>query len=200
MRSNCPDEAFLASAFELFGCKQRMLEHGDRDDVPVTLGTALGLLWGAAFEKEEGKLKRVCVIGPVFYQDVTMRGIEEGLKYYSKLEISVAWTIQLYKALEKVPTLQNTIMNRYLLMMHYCLTGQRLELSSVNSSAAQDERLKSSAIPHDRHKIWMAEQGKEQAFLLFAGIFYLSRILSGFAAVNFRGARKKRDGCIHLPV
>ncbi len=37
----------------------------------------------------------------MFYQDVTMRGIEEGLKYYSKLEISVAWTIQLYKALEK---------------------------------------------------------------------------------------------------
>ncbi len=90
LRSNCPDEAFLASAFELFGCKQRMLEHGNRDDVPVTLGTALGLLWGAAFEKEEGKLKRVWVIGPVFYQDVTLRGIEDGLKYYSKLEISVA--------------------------------------------------------------------------------------------------------------
>ena len=100
--------------------------------------------------------------GPVFHRDVTMRGIEEGLKYYSKLEISVAWTIQLYKALEKVPTLQNTIMNRYLLMMHYCLTGQRLELSDVNSSAAQDERLKSDAIPHDRYKIWMAEQGMLQ--------------------------------------
>ena len=135
LRSNCPDEAFLASAFELFGCKQRMLEHGNRDDVPVTLGTALGLLWGAAFEKEEGKLKRVWVIGPVFHRDVTMRGIEDGLKYYSKLEISVAWTIQLYKALEKVSTLQNTIIYRYLLMMHYCLTGQRLELSCVNSSA-----------------------------------------------------------------
>ena len=142
--------------FELFGCKQRMLEHGNRDDVPVTLGTALGLLWGAAFEKEEGKLKRVWVIGPVFHRDVTMRGIEEGLKYYSKLEISVAWTIQLYKALEKVPTLQNTIMNRYLLMMHYCLTGQRLELSDVNSSAAQDERLKSDAIPHDRHQCYLS--------------------------------------------
>ena len=159
LRSNCPDEAFLASAFELFGCKQRMLEHGNRDDVPVTLGTALGLLWGAAFEKEEGKLKRVWVIGPVFHRDVTMRGIEDGLKYYSKLEISVAWTIQLYKALEKVPALQNTIIYRYLLMMHYCLTGQRLELSCVNSSTAQEERLESSAIPHDRYKVWMAEQG-----------------------------------------
>ena len=115
LRSNCPDEAFLASAFELFGCKQRMLEHGNRDDVPVTLGTALGLLWGAAFEKEEEKLKRVWVIGPVFYQDVTLRGIEDGLKYYSKLEISVAWTIQLYKALEKVPTLQNTIIHPFVI-------------------------------------------------------------------------------------
>ena len=53
-------------------------------------------------------------------------------------------------------------MNRYLLMMHYCLTGQRLELSCVNSSTAQEERLKSAAIPHDRHKIWMAEQGMLQ--------------------------------------
>ena len=61
---------------------------------------------------------------------MTMRGIEDGLKYYSKLEISVAWTIQLYKALEKVPALQNTIIYRYLLMMHYCLTGQRLQCSS----------------------------------------------------------------------
>ena len=66
LRSNCPDEAFLASAFELFGCKQRMLEHGNRDDIPVTLGTALGLLWGAAFEKGEGRLERVWVVGPVF--------------------------------------------------------------------------------------------------------------------------------------
>lgn len=47
-------------------------------------------------------------------------------------------------------------------MMHYCLTGQRLELSCVNSSTAQEERLESSAIPHDRYKVWMAEQGMLQ--------------------------------------
>ena len=118
----------------------------------------MGLLWGAAFEKEEGALKRIWVIGPVFYQDVTLRGIEDGLKYYSKLEISVAWTIQLYKALEKVPTLQNTIMNRYLLMMHYCLTGQRLELSCVNSSTAQE--LQAGAFQQYEHKCRCA--GAEQ--------------------------------------
>lgn len=160
--SNCPDEAFLAGAFELFGCKKRMLEHGQKDDSPVTLGTAIGLLWGAAFEKENGQLKRVWVIGPVFYQDVTMRGVEEGLKYYNNLEISVAWTIQFYEVVKKIPVLQNTILNRYLLMMHYCLTGQRLELSSVNNSGAQKERLQNEQVQHDRHKVWMAEQGMLQ--------------------------------------
>lgn len=92
-----------------------------------------------------------------------MRGIEEGLKYYSKPEISVAWTIQLYKALEKVPTLQKhhyePLSADDALLPDRAAAGA---LSSVNSSTAQDERLKSDAIPHDRHKIWMAEQGMLQ--------------------------------------
>ena len=159
LRSNCPDEAFLASAFELFGCKQRMLEHGNRDDVPVTLGTALGLLWGAAFEKEEEKLKRVWVIGPVFYQDVSLRGIEQGLQYYNRLETSVAWTMQLYEALKTVPVLQCTVLHRYALMMHYCLTGNHLAISNINSEFLAQVRNTVQQPAHDRHKVWMAEQG-----------------------------------------
>ncbi len=76
-----------------------------------------GRLWvfvGRSFlKRKRGKLKRVWVIGPVFHRDVTMRGIEDGLKYYSKLEISVAWTIQLFtKPLKKFLPLQNTIIYR----------------------------------------------------------------------------------------
>ncbi len=162
LRSNCPDEVFLSGAFELLGCKQRMFEHGQKEDLPVTLGTAIGLLWGAAFEKENDQLKRIWVIGPVFYQNVTLRGVEEGFKSYLKLEVSVAWTIQFYDVLKKVPVLQSTILNRYLLMMHYCLTGQRLELSSVNSSALPEARMKKESPYRDRHKLWMAEQGMLQ--------------------------------------
>ena len=162
LRSNCPDEVFLSSVFEFLGCKQRMLEQNRNYDVPVTLGTAIGLLWGVAFEKENDQLKRIWGIGPVFYQNVTLHGVKEGFKSYLKLEVSVAWTIQFYEVLKKVPVLQNTILNRYLLMMHYCLTGQRLELSSVNSSAFQGARSKKESTYRDRHKLWMAEQGMLQ--------------------------------------
>ena len=148
LRSNCPDEAFLSGVFDLFGCKQQMMEYGADHDPPITLGTALGILWAAAFEKENGRLKRAWVIGPVFYQDVSMRGIEQGLHYYNRLETSVSWTMHLQQ-----------ILHRYTLMMHYCLTGEHLTVSDINSEALPQVTDALQQPAHDRHKVWMAEQG-----------------------------------------
>lgn len=159
LRSNCPDEAFLSGVFDLFGCKQQMMEHGADHDSPITLGTALGILWAAAFEKENGRLKRAWVIGPVFYQDVSMRGIEKGLRYYSRLETSVFWTMHLQQILAKIPVVQNTILHRYTLMMHYCLTGEHLTVSDINSEVLPQVTDALQQPAHDRHKVWMAEQG-----------------------------------------
>ena len=91
------------------------------------------MTWAAAFEKDGSVLKRAWVIGPVFYQDVSLRGIEQGLQYYNRLETSVAWTMQLYEVLKNVPVLQCTVLHRYALMMHYCLTGNHLAISDINS-------------------------------------------------------------------
>ncbi len=161
--SNCPDEAFLSGVFELFGCKEQMLAYGALHDTPLMLGTALGVLWAAAFEKEAGQLKRAWVIGPVFYQDVSMRAIEHGLRYYSRLETSVSWAMNLKKILAKVPVVQNTILHRYTLMVHYCLTGEHLSVSDIindSNSAALPQVSNAPQLPaHDRHKVWMAEQG-----------------------------------------
>ena len=133
LQSNCPEAGFLSGAFEIFGCKKKMLDYGSRHTTPVTLGTAIGMTWAAAFEKDGSVLKRAWVIGPVFYQDVSLRGIEQGLQYYNRLETSVAWTMQLYEALKTVPVLQCTVLHRYALMMHYCLTGNHLAISDINS-------------------------------------------------------------------
>ena len=140
LQSNCPEAGFLSGAFDLFGCKKKMLDYGSRHTTPVTLGTAIGMTWAAAFEKDGSALKRVWIIGPVFYQDVSLRGIEQGLQYYNRLETSVAWTMQLYEVLKTVPVLQCSILNRYVLMMHYCLTGNHLAISDINSEVLVQER------------------------------------------------------------
>lgn len=159
LQSNCPEAGFLSSAFEIFGCKKKMLDYGSRHTTPVTLGTAIGMTWAAAFEKDGSVLKRAWVIGPVFYQDVSLRGIEQGLQYYNRLETSVAWTMQLYEALKTVPVLQCTVLHRYALMMHYCLTGNHLAISDINSEFLAQVRNTVQQPAHDRHKVWMAEQG-----------------------------------------
>lgn len=159
LKSNCPDEAFLSGAFSVFGCVQRMVEYGREHATPITLGTALGMMWAAAFEKDGDTLQHVWVIGPVFYQDVSMRGIEQGLQYYSQMEISVAWMMQFYEIIKKVPVLQNTILDRYTLMLHYCLTGEHLAVSDINSECMPQIPHTVHSPGHDRHKVYMAEQG-----------------------------------------
>lgn len=159
LQSNCPEAGFLSGAFEIFGCKKKMLDYGSRHTTPVTLGTAIGMTWAAAFEKDGDTLKRAWVIGPVFYQDVSLRGIEQGLQYYNRLETSVAWTMQLYETLKTVPVLQCTVLHRYALMMHYCLTGNHLAISDINSEFLAQVRNTVQQPAHDRHKVWMAEQG-----------------------------------------
>lgn len=159
LRSNCPDEGFLYASFELLGCKQRMLEYARDNDTPATLGTALGVQWGVCYEKEDGVLRRAWAIGPVFYQDVSMKGIERGLRYYHEQGLSAIWTMQFKAALRQVPVLQNIIFWRYLLMLHYCVTGEHLILSDLNNESrllvGQQDLPKDA---RDRHKVWMAEQ------------------------------------------
>ena len=163
LQSNCPEAGFLSGAFDLFGCKKKMLDYGSRHTTPVTLGTAIGMTWAAAFEKDGSVLKRAWVIGPVFYQDVSLRGIEQGLQYYNRLETSVAWTMQLYEALKTVPVLQCTVLHRYALMMHYCLTGNHLAISDINSEFLAQVRNTVQQPAHDRHKVRSEERrvGKE---------------------------------------
>ena len=59
LQSNCPEAGFLTGAFDLFGCKKKMLDYGSRHTTPVTLGTAIGMTWAAAFEKDRSEERRV---------------------------------------------------------------------------------------------------------------------------------------------
>lgn len=72
LSSNCSEEAVFAAAFSISGSRERMLAHAAVQDTPVLLGSGLGLVWGAAFEKREGKLYRAYVLGPVFFSDVAI--------------------------------------------------------------------------------------------------------------------------------
>lgn len=162
LSSNCPDEALLATAFDAFGCRSRMLELAGKRDRPIFLNTEKGLVWGAAFEKHDGVLCRCHIIGPVFYNTVSTDVIYNGIRATDFRGCSAAWYQSFTEALYRVPTSQYTVFSRNLLMLHYCVTGKRIEISDIY---VDDLVLAPNVNPQrtkDRHRVWNSEKAMLQ--------------------------------------
>lgn len=157
LSSNCPHESLFGAAFSFLGCKDRALQIGKENGQPQAVGTTFGLLWGIDFVSQENVLQKMYVIGPVFSHNVSKRDIETGFRHYAGEEITLAWKHRLINAYEEVPIVQHILFTRYLLMLHYCLTGEKLDASdttiqqSISDAAPSDTK-------RDRHRVWMSEQ------------------------------------------
>lgn len=161
LSSNCQTEAIFDTAFSLSGSRARMISYAAAQDAPVLLGTELGLVWGAAFEKREGRLVRACVLGPVFFSDTSVRQIKDGLASYQGSEVSIAWKSRFIQSLAQVPVSQHIVFSRYILMLHYCLTGKHLQASNLcvlNVSHARGPAGPPSGPYRDRYIIWNTER------------------------------------------
>lgn len=160
LESNCPDEGIFDTAFALSGCRRRMLECGTTQDTPVILGAGMELIWGVAFEKQGGQLLRAYVLGPVFYSNTAPRQIQDGLSAYRNAEVSIAWKSRFVQSLHHVPVSQHVVFSRYVLMLHYCLTGQRMnasDLGFLHEPASAVSRAQAGS-RRDRYLVWHAEQ------------------------------------------
>lgn len=156
--SNCPDSEILAEAFDVFGCLQKMLTIGSERDTPIFLSSDTGLVWGAAFERADGELLHCHVIGPVFYSTVSVKVIYNGLMSKNFSAYSKAWILNLKDALCRVPTSQYTVFSRNLRMLHYCVTGQRIQISDVFMADIQVMPSSKRHAPKDRHRVYAAEK------------------------------------------
>jgi len=157
LSSNCPEEAVLTAAFDVAGCLSKMLA-ASAQEVPVFLHSDTGLVWGAAFEREEGELRRCHAIGPVFYSNVSVDVIYHGLMSKDFSSYSAAWVRALTEALFRVPTSQYTVFSRYLKMLHYCVTGQRIEISDIFVQEIQALPASKQKALKDRHRVYSSER------------------------------------------
>ena len=156
--SNCPDQAVFAAAFEVFGCLKKMLTVGAERNTPIFLASDTGLVWGVAFEKAENVLYRCHAIGPVFYSNASVDSIYRGFMSKDFSGYSAAWLRSFYEAIYRVPTSQYTIFSRNLRMLHYCVTGQRIEISDAFVDDIQTISAANHRKPTDRHRVYNAEK------------------------------------------
>lgn len=159
LESNCPDEAILSTAFSVLGCHEKMTAHWRNQSTPIILGSGISLVWGAAFEASAGQPSRAWVIGPVFYTDVSMKSIREGFDAYTGVEVGMAWKHHFIDVLYRVPTVPHIVFSRNLLMLHYCVTGERLLISDAGIVSPPELPEPTAPEKHrDRYRVWTAEQ------------------------------------------
>ena len=187
--SNCTDETVLNTAFSAFGCRSILMEHTNIWNNPFLLGTSLGLVWGAAFERENGVLRRFWLLGPVFYATTTKGQIELGYDFYRGLELSVAWKEQFMQAAARLPVVTNVLLGRYLLMLHYCLTGQTLHYSDIVMPTELLRPAKpAEPTKRDRYQVYAAERALldmvRNGDLNYAEAFSNSSLLSSGVPVS----------------
>ena len=187
--SNCADETVLNTAFSAFGCRSILMEHANILNNPFLLGTSLGLVWGAAFEREDGVLRRFWLLGPVFYATTTKGQIELGYDFYRGLELSVAWKEQFMQAAARLPVVTNVLLGRYLLMLHYCLTGQTLHYSDIVMPTELLRPAKpAEPTKRDRYQVYAAERALldmvRNGDLNYAEAFSNSSLLSSGVPVS----------------
>ena len=187
--SNCTDETVLNTAFSAFGCRSILMEHTNILNNPFLLGTSLGLVWGAAFEREDGVLRRFWLLGPVFYATTTKGQIELGYDFYRGLELSVAWKEQFMQAASRLPVVTNVLLGRYLLMLHYCLTGQTLHYSDIVMPTELLRPAKpAEPTKRDRYQVYAAERALldmvRNGDLNYAEAFSNSSLLSSGVPVS----------------
>lgn len=187
--SNCTDETVLNTAFSAFGCRSILMEHTNILNNPFLLGTSLGLVWGAAFEREDGVLRRFWLLGPVFYATTTKGQIELGYDFYRGLELSVAWKEQFMQAAARLPVVTNVLLGRYLLMLHYCLTGQTLHYSDIVMPTELLRPAKPAGpTKRDRYQVYAAERALldmvRNGDLNYAEAFSNSSLLSSGVPVS----------------
>ena len=187
--SNCTDETVLNTAFSAFGCRSILMEHTNIWSNPFLLGTSLGLVWGAAFEREDGVLRRFWLLGPVFYATTTKGQIELGYDLYRGLELSVAWKEQFMQAASRLPVVTSELLGRYLLMLHYCLTGQTLHYSDIVMPTELLRPAKpAEPTKRDRYQVYAAERALldmvRNGDLNYAEAFSNSSLLSSGVPVS----------------
>lgn len=151
------ENLLMDTIFEKTGCKDYMLEYGKEHSEPLILGAKLGLMWCAAFERFEGKLLHIWVIGPVFTTEISLRDMEFALQEF---DMEPLFRVRLREQLQKQPILLSVLLFRYALMLHYCVSGEKLQTSNIHFQKNDVPKESRGVAVHDRdrHQIYTLEQ------------------------------------------
>ena len=154
----CSNSVSLLGILNHYDSVRRLLDRAVDDGLPVLLDLPVGLSWLAVFEKENGELRAMHMIGPVYSVNAALHTVERALQ---GLNITVAMRSELLSQLRELPLMPYAMQSQYAVMLHYCVNGQRVESGDVGRmDSGQSAPGAEAEVPYtDRYRVYMVEQG-----------------------------------------
>ena len=125
---------------------------------PLFLADQLGLIWIAGLEYQEDSLKQIHILGPAYSGKNSFQVIRGKLEEHN---LSVAVRARMFRIFQHIPVIPTNQLFQYAVMLHYCITGQRISTNDIRF-AEESGRISSSSeanlITTEHRGIWMAEQ------------------------------------------
>ena len=126
--------------------------------VPLFIADQLGLIWIAGFEYQKACLEQIHILGPAYSGKNSFQVIRKKLEEHN---LSVAVRARMFRIFEHIPVIPTNQLFQYAVMLHYCVTGQRISTNDIRF-AEEPGRISSSSevnlITTEHRGIWMAEQ------------------------------------------
>ena len=148
---------------------EMIFSHGKNHDTPFVLAAYIGFVWEAVYEKREGKLVRVHVLGPIFYSPYSNEAMERCLRQYESLGMSFSDKHKLIAQMQELPVMRYSQFAHYGMMLHYLVNGQRISMNDFDHM--QDTSfLATSPFP-------VASDVSEDRDVVYENIYHLENLL-----------------------
>lgn len=128
--------AFASSA------KEAVLAHFEKEATPVIVSNSISISWLATPHLVQGMLVDAYLIGPVFTSVVSENYIQRRVQ---ALHVAKEWEELALDYTRRVPVVSYQSLMQYGVMLHYCITGQRIlpeAIQFVNQPTEKEKRQK----------------------------------------------------------
>ena len=124
LSTNTESDNLFQALFAISDNKQTLHQYSLENQMPGFCSDAAALLWLVCPRHVNGVLADVYVIGPVFGSETSEQSLIQSLQ---ALNIPPEWSYRPGTLLRMVPVVPHTMFIQYGLMLHLCLTGDKLE-------------------------------------------------------------------------
>jgi AraC-like DNA-binding protein len=158
LHTNCPTELVERDNIFLINQSEILLSYAKTGHYPCVLDSFLNILWIAAFERKNGKLQQIHIIGPAFYGTNSYQNLKHKL---DQRNYSVPARLAVLKQLDSIPIVPSNLLSQYAIMLHYCITGEKITSQNIAYLSSIEDKNKSHDTKHiaEEHPgIWAAEQ------------------------------------------